>query len=189
MTTSDPACKEFDFVLIHATRFRRGALSPLFSFHGGDAFSCLLFPFFMQFYSEHYVFPDDESVAVGIRIEHLYPILMPLSPLRKLATVLVSLIGLLFALVGAILLISGTQAYLENDTSQGVPFEQMLLAIGFLGIPVSGVLYYKTRISIQRGLSRYGLPDSPVHSLSLIVITVTSLILTVSAFVIVATVF
>ncbi len=114
---------------------------------------------------------------------------MALSPLRKLVTVLVSLIGLLFALVGVILLISGAQAYLENDISQGVPFEQMLLAIGFLGIPVSGVFYYKAHTSIQRGLSRYGLPDSPVQSLSLIVLTVASVILTVSAFVIVMTVF
>ena len=114
---------------------------------------------------------------------------MPLSPLRKFATVLASFIGLLFALVGVILLISGTQAYLANDTSQGVPFEQMLLAIGFLGVPVSGVFFYKARKSIQLGLSRYGLPDSPVQSLSLIVLTVTSVILTVSAFVIVMTVF
>lgn len=114
---------------------------------------------------------------------------MTLSPIRKLAKVLAFIIGLLFALVGVILLISGFQAYLANDMSEGLPFEQVLLAAGFLGIPVSGLFFYKAQQSFERGKSKYGLPDSPLLSLSLIVLTITSVVLTVSAFVIFVTVF
>jgi len=114
---------------------------------------------------------------------------MNTSPLGKLITAVASVIGLLLALVGVILLISAIQAYIANDTFENVPFEQALLAIGFLGIPTSVVFLYKTYRSIQLGRSRYGLPDSPAQSFALIVLTATTTILTIAAFVIVATVF
>ncbi|MBN1447923.1 MAG: hypothetical protein JXA28_08325 [Bacteroidetes bacterium] len=114
---------------------------------------------------------------------------MSTSPLRKLVKAIASVIGLLLGLVGVILLISGFQAYLSNDTTDVIPFEQVLLALGFLGIPASATLLYNAYSSIERGTSRYGLPDSPVHSLSLIILSITSVVLTVAAFVIVATVF
>jgi hypothetical protein len=111
------------------------------------------------------------------------------SPLRKLAKAIASVIGLFLALVGVILLISGLQAYVSNDTTDVIPFEQVLLALGFLGIPASSILLFKAYSSIQRGKSRYGLPDSPAQSLTLIILSITSMILTVSVFVIVAIVF
>lgn len=109
---------------------------------------------------------------------------MSLSPLRKLLTLLASLLGLLLALIGVILLISGTHGYVSNDAVEELPFAQMLLAIGFLGIPACGLFMYKSHKSIQRGKSPYGLPDSPAHHLTLITLTITSAIITVTAFVI-----
>ncbi|MDT8323647.1 MAG: hypothetical protein RRA94_06030 [Bacteroidota bacterium] len=109
---------------------------------------------------------------------------MSLSPLRKLLTMLASVIGLLLALIGVILLISGTHGYVSNDAVDELPFAQLLLAIGFLGIPACGLFLYRSHQSIQRGKNRYGLPDSPLHQLTLITLTITSALVTVAAFVI-----
>ncbi|MCB2205735.1 hypothetical protein KQI65_13400 [bacterium] len=109
---------------------------------------------------------------------------MSFSPLRKLLTITVSLLGLLIALVGIVLLISGVHGYISNDAIDELPFEQLLLAIGVLGIPVCGLLFYKAHKSIQRGQDHYGLPDSPLHQITLITLTITTTIITVAAFVI-----
>ena len=69
------------------------------------------------------------------------------------------------------------------------PFEQILLAFGFLGLPSSGLLLYKARKSFMRGMNRYGLPDSPGRSFLLATLTITAVTLTTGAFAIVLTVF
>ena len=106
------------------------------------------------------------------------------SPLRKLLLLLASIIALLLALIGIILLLSGLHGYFSSDAAEELPFSQLLLSAGFLGIPLCGLLFYKSHKSINRGKNRYGLPDSPVHHLTLIGMTVFTAILTVSAFVI-----
>jgi hypothetical protein len=109
---------------------------------------------------------------------------MSLSPLRKLLKLLASILGLLLALIGVILLISGAHGYLSNDAVEELPFAQLLLAIGFLGIPSFGFFAYKSHKSVQRSKNRYGLPDSPLHHLTLITLTIATAIITLSAFVI-----
>jgi hypothetical protein len=109
---------------------------------------------------------------------------MSLTPLRKLVKALASIIGLLSALVGTILLLSGVHGYLSNDAVEELPFEQILLAIGFIGIPICGLMAYKSLKSHQRGKNRYGLPDSPMQHLTLIILTAASLLVTASAFII-----
>ncbi len=109
---------------------------------------------------------------------------MSLSPLRKLLKLLASILGLLLALIGVILLISGMHGYLSNDAVEELPFAQLLLGIGFLGIPSCGFFIYKSHKSVQRGKSHYGLPDSPLHHLTLIILTISTALITVAAFVI-----
>ncbi|MBE0645357.1 MAG: hypothetical protein IH600_14840 [Bacteroidetes bacterium] len=114
---------------------------------------------------------------------------MSLSPLRKLLQGLASMIGVLFTLVGIILFLSGFNAYVNPDAPDAQPFEQILLAVGFLGLPASGMLFYKAKKSFLRGVNRYGLPDAPGRSLMLATMTITAAVLTCGAFVIVLTVF
>jgi uncharacterized membrane protein HdeD (DUF308 family) len=114
---------------------------------------------------------------------------MSLSPFRKLLQGLLSLIGVLCALIGIILILSGLNAYINAETADPQPFEQILLAVGFLGIPVSGLLFYKAVKSFRRGMNRYGLPDSPGRSFTLATLTVAAVTLTCGAFAIILTVF
>jgi hypothetical protein len=114
---------------------------------------------------------------------------MSLSPLRKLLQGLFSMIGVIFALIGIILLLSGFNAYVNPDSPEIQPFEQILLALGFLGVPASGLLLYKARKSLTLGMNRYGLPDSPGRSLALAMLAITAVVATAGAFVIVFTVF
>ncbi len=114
---------------------------------------------------------------------------MTLSPFRKLLSGLFSMIGVLCALVGIVLLLAGYNAYVNPAPTDAQPFEQLLLAVGFLGIPASGMLLYKARKSFLRSINRYGLPDAPSHSLLLSILTVAAMVLTCGAFVIVFTVF
>ena len=114
---------------------------------------------------------------------------MSLSPLRKLLQGLASMIGVVFALLGMILLLSGFNAYVSPGDPDTQPFEQILLALGFLGVPFSGILFYKARKSLKSGMNRYGLPDAPHRSAILAILTVTAVVLTTGAFVIVLTVF
>lgn len=114
---------------------------------------------------------------------------MSLSPLRKLLQGLLAMIGVTFVLIGIILLLSGFNAYINPDVPDAEPFEQLLLAMGFLGVPFSGMLFYKARKSLRTGDTRYGLPDAPGHSFLLSMLAITTVILTTGAFVIVLTVF
>lgn len=114
---------------------------------------------------------------------------MSLTPLWKLLQGLASMIGVSFALIGIVLFLSGFNAYVSPDLSEVQPFEQILLAVGFLGVPFSGVLFYKARKSLRTGINRYGLPDSPGRTFMLAMLTITAAVLTVSAFVIVIVVF
>lgn len=114
---------------------------------------------------------------------------MTLSPIRKLLQGLFAMVGVTFALIGIIQLLSGFNAYISPDIPDIQPFEQILLAVGFLGIPFSGMLFYKARKSLRTGDTRYGLPDAPGRSFLLAFLTITAVILTTSAFVIVLTVF
>ncbi|MFZ1731069.1 MAG: hypothetical protein WBQ23_09735 [Bacteroidota bacterium] len=114
---------------------------------------------------------------------------MSLSPLRKLLQGLLSMVGVLCALIGIIFFLSGINAYLSVETADPQPFEQILLAVGFLGLPASGLLFYKARKSFQRGMNRYGLPDSPGRTFTLATLTVAAVTLTCGAFAIVMTVF
>jgi hypothetical protein len=114
---------------------------------------------------------------------------MPLSPFRKLLGGLFSIIGVLCALVGIVLLLSGYNAYQNPSATDVHPFEQILFATGFIGLPVTGLLYYRARMSFLRGMNRYGLPDAPSQSLFLSVLAIGAMILTCAAFIIVFTVF
>lgn len=114
---------------------------------------------------------------------------MPIAPLRKLFKALFMLIAVVFLLIGTIQFIAGLNAYLDPNAPEVQPFEQILLAVGFLGVPASGLFFYKARKSLQLGMSRYGLPDSPGRSFTLTVLTITAVILTTGAFVIALTVF
>ena len=114
---------------------------------------------------------------------------MSLSPLRKLLQGLFAMVGVTFVLIGIILLLSGFNAYISPDVPDAEPFEQLLLALGFLGLPFSGLLFYKARKSLRAGDTRYGLPDAPGRSFLLAMLTITAVILTTGAFVIVLVVF
>ncbi len=114
---------------------------------------------------------------------------MFLSPFGKLLQGLLSMIGILCALIGIILVISGLNAYISTDAVDQQPFEQLLLAIGFLGLPASGLLLYKTRKSFRRGMNRYGLPDSPGRSFLLAALSAAAVVLTTGSFAILLTVF
>ncbi|PLX32326.1 MAG: hypothetical protein C0600_02915 [Ignavibacteria bacterium] len=109
---------------------------------------------------------------------------MSLSPLRKLLKALAIIIGLMFALVGLVFLLSAAHAYLSSDSGEGLPFVQMLLAVGFLGVPTTALFLYKAQKSFMRGDDGYGLPDAPTYSLLLAFLTISSSIVTVAAFVI-----
>ena len=111
------------------------------------------------------------------------------SPFRKLLQGLASMIGVLCSLIGIILFLSGFNAYINPEAIESQPFEQILLAVGFLGLPASGMLFYKAKKSFLRGMNRYGLPDAPGRSMLLATMTVTAVVLTCGAFVIVLTVF
>jgi hypothetical protein len=114
---------------------------------------------------------------------------MSLSPFRKLLQGLLSMIGVVCALIGIILVLSGFNAYINPTAVEIQPFEQILLAVGFLGLPSSGLLFYKAQKSFMRGMNRYGLPDSPGRSFILGMLTITAVTLTTGAFAIVLTLF
>jgi hypothetical protein len=114
---------------------------------------------------------------------------MSLSPLRKLLQGLAAIIGVLSALLGIILLLSGFGEYISAGDPDIQPFEQILLAVGFLGIPASGFLFFRTHRNLKRGVNPYGLPDAPTRSLFLVLLTVALIALTATSFVIVLTVF
>ena len=114
---------------------------------------------------------------------------MSLSPLKKLLKALAIIIGLMLALVGLVFFLSAVQAYLADGAAEGIPFEQMLLAVGFLGIPATALFLYKARNSFSQGKNEYGLPDAPSHSLLLAILTISASIITVASFVIVVVVF
>ncbi len=114
---------------------------------------------------------------------------MPHSPFRKLLHGLASMFGIVCSLIGIILFLSGINAYVNPGAPDTQPFEQMLLAVGFLGLPASGMLFYKAKKSFLRGMNRYGLPDAPGRSMLLATMTIAAVVLTCGAFVIVFAVF
>lgn len=99
------------------------------------------------------------------------------------------MVGVLSALLGIILLLSGFSDYLSADNPEIQPFEQLLLSAGFLGIPASGFLFFRTQRNLRTGVNPYGLPDAPARSLLLVLLTVIAIALTTTSFVIVLTVF
>jgi hypothetical protein len=114
---------------------------------------------------------------------------MPIAPLRNLVKGLLLSIGVLLVLIGIVLFLSGFNAYINPDEPDVQPFEQILLAAGFLGIPASGFLFYKARKSLIQNVRHYGVPDAPGRSFLLTLLSVTTAVLTISAFVIALTVF
>lgn len=114
---------------------------------------------------------------------------MSLSPLRNLLKVLAIIIGLMHVFIGLVFLLSGMHAYFSIGSTEELPFEQMLLAIGFFGIPATMLFLYKAQKSFNRGRDGYGLPDAPSHSLLLAALTISSSIVTVAAFAIAVVIF
>jgi hypothetical protein len=110
---------------------------------------------------------------------------MTAAPIRYVGTVLAWAIGLLSALIGMIYLLSGAQAYLGADFTDTPAFVQLLLAIGFLCMPVGVFLLHKARHSFRMGFEKYSLPDPPVRSLSISAFGIALLIASASAFIIV----
>ncbi len=111
------------------------------------------------------------------------------SPVRHFIVIVASSVGLFSALIGVVFLIAGAQAYLGPDFTETPPFEQLLLAVGFLGLPVGVLLMVKARRSFMRGFEKYGLPDPPTRSFLMSAIGIGCLVAALSSFVIAALLF
>ena len=107
---------------------------------------------------------------------------MTATPIRHFFSVIAWSLGLFSALIGIMFLLSGAQAYLGSELTEGSPFAQLLMAIGFLGLPMGVLLLLRARRSFLKGFEKYNLPDPPARSMTMTIAGIIFLVASISAF-------
>jgi len=110
---------------------------------------------------------------------------MSTRPIRYVLSIAAWCFGLLSVLIGMVFLMSGVQHYINKDYPESHPFAQVLLAMGFLGLPLSFLLLYKARHGLKHRSNDYELPVPPMNSLGMGIIGTALLIAATAAFILV----
>ena len=93
------------------------------------------------------------------------------SIIKRILKIILSLVGVVSALLGMLLLFSTAQSYLRTGAFQDLPMQYFLPALTFIGAPTAVYFLYKSRHSLLRFQNEYSLPDAPLNSIIFVVLT------------------
>jgi hypothetical protein len=105
---------------------------------------------------------------------------MKRTALRQASIIAVMFFCIASAVIGVVLLIGSVMAWSGREPGDGLPERSFLLAMAFLGLPCTIILFRKARVHARLLKSEYDLPDSPVKHVVLTMGTVVSLLLTIT---------